>query len=483
MALSCSPSSLIAAAKCFSCIPKSERRHVRAYLLCQVANGGLGNLIPGGSVCSGGTFTLNVKANTTYDITWGVETQVNICGAVYPSTGQGTVTTVFTGACTQMVFTCSGGAVITSRVTPSSKTPVPSNFTWSLSANGLTGDAAWGTVPGFVTQTELWTSTDNVTFALAATVAAPGTSVSVTSPASGAVLYAKIRFVAPTGAPPAGAFTGVLNIPDVTTAAWAATAIANGGAAPSKQRIKDADVFYLGVVADGIRSKILHLNFIDSTDLTAARCPIIHDQGFSIWTFVGGAGWGISNNGLLFNNAGSAFDTGFNPFTAFANDTDAAMVVCAFTTTGGIFAMAGYTNDPATQTQDWDLFPYIGVTTSHYIRTWDNANGQLQVAHGAWLTEGYYCGSRLSATDLRMFHAASANAHAQIGATLATTGGTRQNATCYAVGERNIAGGVAINSPDTCSLVAFCKGLTQAESALLQARFTTFRTAVGGGWP
>lgn len=38
MAVNCNPSDLVNAARCFSCIPKSARRAVRAYLLCNFAN-------------------------------------------------------------------------------------------------------------------------------------------------------------------------------------------------------------------------------------------------------------------------------------------------------------------------------------------------------------------------------------------------------------------------------------------------------------
>lgn len=41
MAISCDPSSLVKAAKCFQCVPKSARRWVKNYLLCQIASSGV----------------------------------------------------------------------------------------------------------------------------------------------------------------------------------------------------------------------------------------------------------------------------------------------------------------------------------------------------------------------------------------------------------------------------------------------------------
>lgn len=40
MSISCDPAELVRASKCFPCVPKSQRRAVRNYLLCQVANVG-----------------------------------------------------------------------------------------------------------------------------------------------------------------------------------------------------------------------------------------------------------------------------------------------------------------------------------------------------------------------------------------------------------------------------------------------------------
>ncbi len=39
MAVNCEPAALVAAAKCFTCIPKSEQKHVELYLLAVAAGG------------------------------------------------------------------------------------------------------------------------------------------------------------------------------------------------------------------------------------------------------------------------------------------------------------------------------------------------------------------------------------------------------------------------------------------------------------
>jgi hypothetical protein len=176
------------------------------------------NLIPGGSTYSGGgTYTLNVLANTTYIITWGPnDNTVNICGDVYSNPGNGQQTTIYTGVCTTLVFSGPGGSTVTAVVQkpkPGSKTPVPRNFTWTISADGATATAAWATPPGFVNSTELWTSNDNVTFTLASTTAAPGTSSAVAGPTSPAFKYAKIRWISTTSSPSNGPFTAVLSVP------------------------------------------------------------------------------------------------------------------------------------------------------------------------------------------------------------------------------------------------------------------------------
>ncbi len=77
----------------------------------------------------------------------------------------------------------------------SSSTAVPCSVPTGLAASwqvDTTTIVTWDALPAKITKTEVWSSSDNITFVLSATVAAPG--VTTTLSASGTAPYVKIRF-------------------------------------------------------------------------------------------------------------------------------------------------------------------------------------------------------------------------------------------------------------------------------------------------
>jgi len=202
--MNCSPSSLANAARCFkSCIPQGDVQAVKSYLLCQIANVGLigvqgPNLIPPGSMYPANLiFNLTVLTNTVYVIIWGSQEQSMTMGSeTYVSGGAGTMTYVYTNGNTNMAFLgTNNGATVTVMVFAAPKaTPIPGDFTFTVNSGGATATASWDAPPAGVSFTEFWTSTDGVTYNLAAHVNAPGTSATVTAPTSGNVLYGKARW-------------------------------------------------------------------------------------------------------------------------------------------------------------------------------------------------------------------------------------------------------------------------------------------------
>src|SRR5271169_1375447 len=111
MAIQCQPGPLVAAAKCYDCIPHGSRRWVRSFLLCKIASVGLagvsgGNLIPPGSSYPANLiFNLTVLPNTVYEIIWGSQEQSMTMGSeTYVSGGAGTMTFVYTNGNTNMAF-------------------------------------------------------------------------------------------------------------------------------------------------------------------------------------------------------------------------------------------------------------------------------------------------------------------------------------------------------------------------------------------
>jgi hypothetical protein len=202
--------SIMAGAKCFSCLSTGRLEEIYLYLLCA---GLAANIIPPGSRYNGSSeYDLAVLPNTYYQITWGSnDLYVIICGTTYYSLGVGSQIVVYTGACTLMQFFGTfANTTVSAWVKPVhvNPIPVPTGFTWTLSAGIST--ATWDPDPAGVFSVELWTSTDNVTFTLASTVVRPGTSTTVTGPASG-TLYAKIRATSKVF-PGYSLFTSVLSV-------------------------------------------------------------------------------------------------------------------------------------------------------------------------------------------------------------------------------------------------------------------------------
>jgi hypothetical protein len=168
--------------------------------------------------------------------------------------------------------------------------------------------AAWDATPAGVTSTEVWTSTDNVTFALERTVAAPGTSTTnLTVPtAINQNKYAKIRWVNGAGN---GPFTSVLSVTFNAVSDWSARIVAAGGAAPSAGTQTAVDTWWTGL-SQSIKNQIIALNFFAPDNLTAACTPFIKGPGNAVWTnnnFVGGD---LSVSGLQGNGTTKFLDTG-----------------------------------------------------------------------------------------------------------------------------------------------------------------------------
>lgn len=315
--MNCDPNSLANAARCFkSCIPQGELQAIKSYLLCQTAVvGGFGqNLIPQNSQYTGAIpeFDLTVQANTSYTIMWGAnDLSMTLCGVNYPSTGVGTNTVVFTAACTVMQFFGTfAGTTVTARVILNrSIIPIPTGFTWASNAAGTQAVASWDN-PNLllVTYAELWTSPDNVTYSLAATVNFPTATASVAAPAVGSNLWAKVRWCGPTT--PCGAFSSALMVSGTVTD-WVRRVVVNGGATPSAATQAAMATLNSSLVSAGVASKMLSACVFVPDSLIAATTPLYKTLGNDPWTnngpFVAND---LTIGGLRGNGSTKYLDTG-----------------------------------------------------------------------------------------------------------------------------------------------------------------------------
>lgn len=195
--MNCSPANLASQASCYkSCLSPGSIAAIKNYLLCAIVNvGGIGaNLIPtGASYSGGGSYTLTISPNTTYAITWGAnDTSATVGGTSYPSTGAGTQTTFYSSGNTTITFFGTGGSTVTAMLRLAPKNvPILTGLAVTLNGTGTALTVTWDSPPSQITSTNVYTSPDQITWTLAATVASPGTSSSVPPPAAGNVTYVR----------------------------------------------------------------------------------------------------------------------------------------------------------------------------------------------------------------------------------------------------------------------------------------------------
>lgn len=181
------PSTLLNAARCFlSCIPPGAAAAVANYSLANAAGGStdpstLANLarcfsscIPPGMQMAAQTYLMGVIAGITDPAI--ILTRASVFIGTDPGTG-----TIPDILITKTVIDTGGFGAC----------PVPTGLTaiWQIDTTTI---VTWNALPAGVISTEVWSSTDNITFALAATVAAPG--VTTTLGASATAPYVKVRF-------------------------------------------------------------------------------------------------------------------------------------------------------------------------------------------------------------------------------------------------------------------------------------------------
>lgn len=479
--ITCNATTLLKAASCISCLPSRKLSAIRTYIFCQLAPMGVGlNLIPTGSKYGGGAtpeFDLTVLANTSYRIVWGTnDISMTLCGVNYPSTGAGTMTVVFTGACTTMQFfgTFAGTSVTAIVVVNRSIIPIPTGFTWALNVAGTQVVANWNN-PNFllVTYTELWTSPDGVTYSLAATVNFPTTTISFAAPANGTTLYAKIRWCGPTT--PCGAFTPAQVVPQTQVASWAARVVINGGAVPSAASVSALDVFWKALKTAGLDSLMYHLNPIAPDSFIAARTPLVVG-GFNDPWVDNSAGGSVSVNGIVTNNN---LGSHYRPGNISKN----------FTLSSGGITLYIFSNVNVANNHDCGNNNTAFTDGSYmYVQNSGNTNGAIgspttSSIAVAFPGNGYFSMNRVSTTDLKLYWANSTNAHAQkaAGAVAAVTVLSPDNV--FPVGGsydfQTAAEGFLCRQ--RISFVATHAGLTQAQSSSFFNAIDALRVAFGGG--
>lgn len=227
------------------------------------------------------------------------------------------------------------------------------------------------------------------------------------------------------------------------------------------------------MVVDGTWSKMLIVNAFVPDSLIACQTPLLQGLGLATWINTAFVAGDLNVNGLAGNASSKFLNTGF-PSNAFASSTSTAVVQYNATVTASGFGFGGYTTGGngimgAAKHTDNKYYSYNGVIATNVIS-------------GASPGAGYYCRSRVSATDHRIYFANSTNPHAQLGATDSTSFSSTLSAqNMYSNGE-NDSGALQFPCSDKISFLAFAVGLTSADSSNIFNRVQAFRQALGGGF-
>lgn len=501
------PTALLQAAECFiSCIPPGSQNGVQSFLTAVLAGGSTDpsvllnqatcfrSCVPEGAIAGLNNYLLANKAGLALDaptiannarcFSSCIPTEANlgiqsyllgvISGQISASTpgnptNPGPILTASRTFLNQPVKQ----QIILGEPPLASYSSVPSSVTGFAFASNLAFTfvvASWDTPSPNNTATEVWTSSDNITFVLAQTIAVPGTSANVAIPAIGSTTYCKVRRIS---ASQQGPFTNVLLF---AHSDWETRALANSGIAALASSKSIQNNFYSALTMAGLLGKMLAVNLFDNQRglATQTRTPLIKGTGTDPWTSPNFGDPDATANGAI--SSGAHYMAPINDASAFyGSDTNAGFTVYSFNATAGANLYDfGYTNNVGTLAMALQV--NNGGTTNAKI--WNDTSLITLPTPGA----GYYSANRVSATDFRLYFARSNSAHAQVGSSAAASG-TRQaqHLDCLAVNAYEVPLD-ELFTPRTLSFVAFHQGLTAAESA---AFFTAVQAALvysGGGF-
>lgn len=474
---------ILAGAACFACLSNRQNRDIGLYLLSL----GLGiNIVPPGATYTGGLveYDLTVLANTEYIITWGSNDLYVIIGTdQYNSTGTGTQIIVYSGPNTVFKFFGTfAGTTVTVRVVQVAN-KIPAGAGLSLTSDGSGNVIASWTAPpaqAAATTTQVWTSTDNVTFSLNQTVSAATVTANLGQPSAGSIVYCKIRYCNANGC---GSYSPVAfmnwRVPD-----WVRRVGVNGGATPSANTILAASTFVNSLVTFGLDSMIYVANFFAADNLIAALTPLYKNGGSDPWTNHNFVLADLTVNGLVGDGATKYLDTGITQgaFTTFYGGTDTyhSCGVALYNVTGNNnseydFGCANAAFQDGTG---------LGISQLGNSE-WDNPYGtggvdRCSAANGLWT--GYLSGQRLGVKDAKLYKAKSNVAHTQIASNVTDVTGSPSvalNLFCHAV---NNNGPAAFFTTKRISFAAMTQGMTAAQSANFFTAIQNLRQSLGGGY-
>lgn len=260
---------------------------------------------------------------------------------------------------------------------------------------------------------------------------------------------------------------------------WSSNVVVNGGSAPAGANVTAIDTMAIGL-NNGANSpifdanganlpSIVQFNVYAPDSLTAALTPIVYFYGNVLYVnhnFVGGD---LGVNGLTGNAATPKYlDTGFAPQIYGSFQGFSAYVYNA----AGTGSDAG--SYDGTHIMEFD------ANNAGNSRDFNGVVGN-QIVTGA-AGNGFFTGTRTSATVHKFYFANSGSAWAQIGATETTSFSAAQSTANFFVFTLSNGGAPLASCSDTISITVNHFGLTSAQGQQLFNAVQAVRTAFGGGF-
>jgi hypothetical protein len=468
-----------AGASCLSCaLNDRQLEDVLIYLLCQ----GLGmNIVPPGSVYGPtGEFDITILPNTYYQIKWGAnDVSATVCGQTYPSTGAGTITLFYSASCTLLqLFGNAAGTTVTAQVmVVHNREAPPANFAFTLTS-ATVAQASWASPPvtgtPYVVSTQVWTSTDGVNYSLAGTVAAPGTTLNVTAPTLGNVLYAKALWIYSDGNN--GGFSPAYEVFGAVTD-WANRVVTNGGGAVSSATMQAMNTFYRSLNAGGtIIGKIKAMCCVTPGGFIEATTPLIKAFGNDPWAG-SAANFNLTVNGLQASSANSFLNTGVIPSACFASTSTGGLTAYVYTTTANDSAAVdiGVTQGATFYCALYSNF-FINPNEYGLVDMYNNTNN-----FGAFPSPGtgFFSGSVVAGTG--QLYVGSSSGFNTLGAARAGAAGNLPTIAIYAMGINSSGATAGTTTVRRYSFFALHDGLTAKETQNLFNAVDALRIALGGG--
>lgn len=363
--------------------------------------------------------------------------------------------------------------------------PTPSSFTFLPSdTTGNTVVASWPAPPAGVISTEVWTSTDNVTYVLSTTVAAPGTSASLAYGGAGVKNWCKVRYISASGP---GAFTSSIFIPGEVPV-WIKAVITNGGAAVAQATCLAMNTFAIALVNASIDTLMQSVNCFVPDNLIAAITPLYKTKGNDPWTNVNFLLADLTADGLVGNATTKVLDTGLNPTTAWANTgnnvnavTSGGITVYTFTLGSGSSGSDVGSGTGASQTINLYTVYTPGADNHTYFDFVNNSTGRIAVLNAGW--KGFTSANRTTGTRSDVYIASSTTPFATLGSDVNTQIGNAMPTVSFdCFGFKSLVGVNTPNSDRRISFAALHIGLSSAQAQSLFNAVQALRTALGGGF-